>query len=211
MADLIDQTITAEGLPEEEFAAIRSHSERLAEIRDQSRALADAAQMEFAKPANSPYEHGVAYYLAAGAEIARAVPALLDEVDRLRKRAERLERERAKAEERAAAYSHSLHEYNGLASVLQALLRLAKAGALDTLGEDPWEHLDQVMQGRQIPAPTESDRLRNQLAEFAADVNQIIAEYSHPEQDVIAKLPFAATLDQIAHVKYGISLNGGGA
>lgn len=53
------------------------------------------------------------------------------------------------------------------------------------------------------------DWLHNQLAEFAADVNQLIGEYSDDDRDVIAKMPFAATLDQIAYEKYGISLDGG--
>ena len=55
----------------------------------------------------------------------------------------------------------------------------------------------------------EVDWLRGRLAEFAADVNQLITDYSDEDRGVIAHMAFAATFDQLAYEKYGISLDGG--
>lgn len=53
------------------------------------------------------------------------------------------------------------------------------------------------------------DWLHDQLKSFAADVNQLIDDYSDEEGDRIAAMPFAASFDQLAFEKYGISLDGG--
>jgi hypothetical protein len=44
------------------------------------------------------------------------------------------------------------------------------------------------------------------LTEVYADLRQLIADYGDDERGVIALMPFAASLDQLFHEKYGLEL-----
>lgn len=44
--------------------------------------------------------------------------------------------------------------------------------------------------------------------EVYADLRQLIADYGDDERGVIALMPFAASLDQLFHEKYGLELPG---
>lgn len=53
---------------------------------------------------------------------------------------------------------------------------------------------------------TLTEALAEQARQIYAEVAALMADYSDPGRDVIATMPFAASLDQLMFEKYGVSL-----
>jgi hypothetical protein len=74
---------------------------------------------------------------------------------------------------------------------------------------DPIECSHEAARGQ---AEAERDALKaaieaGEVARFAADVRRLVGDYSDRERDVIALMPFLATLDQLCLEKYGFDLD----
>jgi hypothetical protein len=51
-----------------------------------------------------------------------------------------------------------------------------------------------------------ADRRAELLTGLYAEISALMADYTDPSRDIIALMPFAASLDQLMHERYGVTL-----